>query len=275
MRAIWNGHITFGLVSIPVGLYSAVESSEHVSFRLLHRKDMAPISYKKFCSKEDVEVDNDEIVKGYKVGKNRYTTVEKEELEKVQEDLDDAGSAIEVLQFIDFGSLNPLSFETPYYVAPQKGGEKAYGVLREALAQTRRVGMVRLALRKKPVLGALLPGKRAIALEVIRPFEELRSPSDLPIPAPARSSAEVKMARLLIDQLSGQEWDPTAHPNEYKKALEKLLASKRRFAVVPRGGPAREDGKVVDLMEALRRSVGNAKARPKRAASHSRKAGAA
>jgi DNA end-binding protein Ku len=274
MRAIWNGHITFGLVSIPVGLYSAVEASEHVSFRLLHRKDMAPIAYKKFCSKEDVEVDNDEIVKGYKVGKNRYATVEKEELEKVEEGLDGAGSTIEVLQFVDFGSLNPLSFETPYYLAPQKGGEKAYGVLREALAETRRVGMVRFALRKKPVLGAMMPGKRAIALEVIRPFEELRDPSDLPIPAPGKSSAEVKMARLLIDQLSGEEWDPTAHPNEYKKALEKLLASKKQVTVAPKGGPAREEGKVVDLMEALRRSVGNAKSRPKRAVSH-RKAGAA
>jgi len=274
MRAIWNGHITFGLVSIPVGLYSAVEASEHVSFRLLHRKDMAPITYKKFCSKEDVEVDNDEIVKGYKVGKNRYTTVEKEELEKVEEEVGDAGSTIEVLQFVEFGSLNPLSFETPYYLAPQKGGEKAYGVLREALAETKRAGMVRFALRKKPVLGAMIPGKRALALEVIRPFEELRDPSELPIPAPGKSSAEVKMARLLIDQLSGEEWDPTAHPNEYKRALEKLLASKKQFAVAPKGAPAREEGQVVDLMEALRRSVGNAKKGPKRAASH-RRAGAA
>src|SRR6202022_2019541 len=133
MKAIWSGHITFGLVSIPVGLYSAVEASEHVSFRLLHRKDMAPIVYKKFCSKEDIEVDNDEIVKGYKVGKDRYATVEKEELEEVREGLGEENPNIEVLQFVAFGSLNPLSFEKPYYAAPQKGGEKAYAVLRDAL----------------------------------------------------------------------------------------------------------------------------------------------
>ena len=145
--------------------------------------------------------------------------------------------------------------------------------MRDALADTRRVGIVRLYLRTRPVLGALIPGKRAIALEVMRPFEELRDPKDLPIPVPARKSAEVKMARLLIDQMSADEWDPTAHPNEYKKALEKLLASKRTFAVPAAAAAGREEGKVINLMDALRRSVGTAKARPKK--SSSRKAGAA
>jgi DNA end-binding protein Ku len=272
MRAIWSGHISFGLVSIPVQLHSAVDSSEHVSFRLLHKKDMAPIVYKKFCSKEEVEVPNDEIVKGYKVGKNRYTTVEKGELEEVREGLGEGSGTIEVMQFVDFASLDPLSFQKPYYVAPQKGGEKAYAVLRDALAETKRVGIVRLYLRTRPVLGSLIPGKKAIALEVMRPFEELRDPADLPIPAPAKKSAEVKMARLLIDQMSAEEWDPTAHPNEYKKALEKLLASKRTFAITPAATEA-EEGKVIDLMEALKRSVGRAKARPRR--SGGKKAGAA
>src|SRR6266581_7371230 len=158
MRAIWNGHISFGLVSIPVGLHSAVEASEHVSFRLLHRKDMAPIVYKKFCSKEEIEVSNDEIVKGYRVGKNRYATVEKEELEEVRESLGDANPNIEVLQFVDSASLNPLSFEKPYYLAPQKGGEKAYAVLRDALTDANRVGITRFYLRTKPLLAALIPG---------------------------------------------------------------------------------------------------------------------
>jgi DNA end-binding protein Ku len=274
MKAIWSGHITFGLVSIPVGVYSAVESSEHVSFRLLHRKDMAPIVYKKYCSKEDIEVDNDEIVKGYKVGKDRYATVEKEELEEVKESLGEETPNIDVLQFVELGSLNPLSFEKPYYTAPQKGGEKAYAVLRDALLDANRVGIARLSLRTRPVLAALIPWKKAIALETLRPFEELRDPADLPISEAGKKSAEVKMARLLIDQLSAGQWDPTAHPNEYKKALEKLLASKRKFAVAgePRRA-GREEGKVVDLMEALRKSIGSTKAHPKKPAS--RRAGAA
>jgi DNA end-binding protein Ku len=275
MRSLWTGHITFGLISIPVGLYSAIESSERVSFRLLHRKDKAPIVYKKYCSEEDVEVPNDEIVKGYEVSKKKYAFIEKEELDEVQKSVGEGGREIEVLEFVDFASLNPLSFEKPYYVAPEKGGEKAYAVLREALTEARRVGIVRFYLRTRPLLAALLPGRQALALEVIRASEELRDPKDLPIPAQTRKAGEVKMARMLIDQMAEEEWDPTEHPNEYRKALEKLLASKRKFELKEpaKGGAEAGEGKVIDLMDALRRSVGQAKARPKRAGR--RRAGAA
>ncbi|MEP6471949.1 MAG: Ku protein [Acidobacteriota bacterium] len=272
MRAIWSGHITFGLISIPVGLYAAIEASERVSFRLLHRKDMAPIQYKKFCSAEDVEVGSDEIVKGYEVSKKKFAVVEKEELDEVQESVGEGDRTIDVLQFVEFSSLNPLSFEKPYYLAPQKGGEKAYAVLRDALVDANRVGITRFYLRTQPLLAALIPGKRALALEVLRPFEELRDPADLPISGSEKKSAEVKMARLLIDQMSEEAWDPTQHPNEYRRALEKLLASKRKFAVAePKSrGKGKESENVVDLMEALRRSVGKAgggRAKTKKSAS--------
>lgn len=277
MKSIWSGHITFGLISIPVGLYSAIESSERVSFRLLHRKDMAPIRYKKFCSVEDVEVDNDEIVKGYEVSRKKYAVVEEEELDEVQEEVGEGDRAIDVIQFVEFSELNPLLFEKPYYLAPQKGGEKAYGVLRDALNDANRVGITRFYLRTRPLLAALIPGKRVLALEVMRSFEELRDPSDLPIPASEKKSAEVKMARLLVDQMTTEGWDPTQHPNEYRRALEKLLSSKRKFALKDTKQPEN----VVDLMEALRKSVGRAgsgsagRARPRKAAKTTRRAGAA
>ena len=173
---------------------------------------------------------------------------------------------IDVVQFVEFSSLNPLSFEKPYYLAPQKGGEKAYAVLRDALTDANRVGITRFYLRTKPLLAALIPGKKALALEVLRSFEELRDPNDLSIPSNEKKSAEVKMARLLIDQMSTEEWDPTQHPNEYRRALEKLLSSKRKFVL--REGKGKEAENVVDLMEALRKSVGQAggRARPKKAA---------
>ncbi len=277
MRPIWSGHITFGLISIPVSIYSAVEASEHVAFRLLHRKDHAPIQYKKFCSKENKEVPNDEIVRGFEVSKGEFSLVEKEELKKVEEEAAGTDGDIEVLQFVEFGALNPLSFDTPYYAAPRKGGEKAYGVLRDALLDAERVGIIRFALRTKPTLGALIPGPQAISLETLRPFEEIRSPKDLPIPASMKKSAEVKMAKLLIDQMSSEAWDPTAHPNVYKKALEKLLASKRRFAVgaPPSGKTGKAAGNVVDLMDALKKSLGQSKARSGARRSPARKAGAA
>ena len=155
MRPIWNGHITFGLISIPVSLHSATEASERVSFRMLHRKDKARIVYKKFCSKEDKEVPNDEIVKGYELEDDEYALVEKEDIEQAEKE---AGGSddMEVLQFVDMGAVNPLSFDHPYYVAPRKGGEKAYGVLREALLEAKRIGIIRFRLRNgwacRPIL---------------------------------------------------------------------------------------------------------------------------
>ena len=121
MNAMWKGHITFGLISIPVGLYGAIESSEQVGFRLLHRKDHAPIKYKKFCSAEDVEVSNDDIVHGYEVKKNRFVVVEATELKKVQEKVGEGDRTIEILQCVDLSSINPLLFEKNRTTSPQEG----------------------------------------------------------------------------------------------------------------------------------------------------------
>jgi DNA end-binding protein Ku len=275
MRAIWNGHITFGLISIPVALHSAVEASERVAFRLLHRKDHAPIVYKKFCSKEDVEVDNDEIVRGLEVEDEEYAAVEKEDIEKAEQEAAGSTDDMEVLQFVELGAVNPLSFDHPYYLSPRKGGEKAYGVLRDALLEARRVGIARFRLRRKPTLAVLLPGPSAIALESLRPFEELRDPARVGAPPASRKSAEVKMARMLVDQMSGEGWDPTEHPNEYRKSLRKLLSAKKKFSLEePAAGKESAAENVVDLMEALKKSLGQSRGAPRRAAGR-RRAGAA
>lgn len=268
MRAIWSGHVTFGLITIPVGLYAALESAERVSFRMLHRKDNAPIEYRKFCSAEQKEVPNEEIVKGLEVEKGRFALVEKEELEKVEEELGESDRTIDVLQFVDFASLNPLSFEKPYYLAPSKGGEKAYGVLRDALLEAKKVGIARFFLRTRPLLGALIPGQDVLSLEVLRSFEELRDPGPLKVPSATKRSAEVKMARMLIDQMSSEAWDPTQHPDEYRAALEKLLAPRRAVAA-PTVSPETKGGEVVDLMAALKASLqktAKGGAKPERAA---------
>jgi DNA end-binding protein Ku len=270
---MWSGHISFGLISIPISIYSAVEASERVAFRLLHRKDRAPIKYKKFCSKEDVEVPNDEIVRGYEVERGHYTTVEKEEIDKVEEEEGAEKGEMEVLQFVDFGTLNPLAFDTPYYAAPRKGGERAYAVLREALNDAHKVGIVRFQLRTHPRLGALIPQQSVIAIESMLSYEELRAPSGLSLPSTKPKPAEVKMAEMLIQQMSTEGWDPAEHPNTFRKALKKLLASRRRFALAEAGEEPKERENVVDLMEALRRSVGQAKGTPKR--SSTRRRGAA
>jgi DNA end-binding protein Ku len=270
---MWAGHVTFGLVSIPVAIHAAVEASHRVAFRQLHRKDMAPIRYKKFCSEEDVEVPNDEIVKGYEVEKGEYAVVEKEELDQVQEELGEGDRTIEIVEFVDFASLNPLLFEKPYYLAPQDGGSKAYGVLQAALVETKQVGIARFYLRTRPLLAALLPSKSVLSLMVMREFDELRDPDDLDVPHAKTSPAEVKMARSLIDSMS-DTWDPTAHPNAYRKALEKLVASKRKFVIEEPEAKEGEPRKVVDLMEALRKSLGESR-KSGRSRSASRRRGAA
>jgi DNA end-binding protein Ku len=275
VRGIWNGHITFGLISIPVSLHSAVEASERVAFRLLHRKDRAPIVYKKFCSKEDVEVPNDEIVRGFEVESDEYAVVEKEDIEHAEQEAAAGAEDMEVLQFVELGAINPLSFDHPYYLSPRKGGEKAYGVLRDALLEARRTGIVRFVLRKRPTLAALLPGTEALALETLRSYEEVRDPKKLGVPAHAKKSAEVKMARMLVDQMSGDGWEPSEHPNEYRKALRKLLASKNRFAIGRAAEKSRRGTEnVVDLMDALKKSLGQSRSAPRRTPSR-RRAGAA
>src|SRR5688572_20401399 len=272
-RSMWSGHITFGLVSIPVAIHAAVEASHRVAFRQLHRKDMAPIRYKKFCSEEDVEVPNDEIVKGYEVEKGEFAVVEKEELDEVQEKVGEGDRSIEIVEFVDFASLNPLLFEKPYYLVPQDGGAKAYAVLQDALVETKRVGIARFYLRTRPLLAALLPSKSVLSLEVMRELDELRDPDSLGVRHATANAGEVKMARMLVDSLS-TTWDPTAHPNTYRKALEKLVASKKTFAVAAAERGEAPKGQVVDLMEALRKSLGQERAggRGKRA---SRRRGAA
>ena len=257
MRSIWSGHVTFGLVSIPVGLYGALEASERVSFRQLHRKDMAPIRYKKFCSEEDVEVPNDEIVKGYEVKKGEYAAVEKEELDEVQAELGEGQRTIDVLQFADFASLNPLLFEKPYYIVPQKGGAKAYEVLREALLETHRVGIARFYLRTRPLLAAVVPGKHVLSLEVMREANELRDPDELDVQKAKPSPAELKMARSLVESMS-DTFDPTQHPDRYRETLEKRLTKKPTFALA-KGERGEKPGKVVDLMAALKQSLGEAR----------------
>lgn len=262
-RAIWSGHLSFGLVSIPVGLHSAVDAAERVSFRQLHRKDLAPIRYKKFCSKENREVPSSEIVRGYEVSKGKFATVEEGELDEVQKELGEGERVIEILQFADAGAIDPLVFEKPYWIAPLKGGEKAYGVLRAALDDAAKVGIARFYMRTRPLLAALRPSSGILSLEVMRTADELRDPRKLAVKSVAPRKNEIQMARALIDQMS-EEWKPEAHPNVYRKAVRKLIDSKRQFEVPAETDDAAPRKKVVDLMQALSDSLATSRKRPAR-----------
>ena len=256
-RAVWKGRLSFGLVGIPVELVPAVDAREHVGFHLLHRKDLAPIRYRKFCSKEEVEVSDDDVVKGYEVSKGKWAVVEKEELAAARKDAG-AGSeahALEILSFLGVGRIDPLTFDQPYYIVPDEGGARSFAVFRNALAASDRVGLGRLRLRTREHLAAVIAIPHGLAAILLRPFEEVAAP-----PSAGSLSAgtgEIKMARLLIDQMSEEALDPAKYPDRYRSALKKLLAKKGAGTLAPAAvaGKPEEKGRVIDLMEALRASV--------------------
>lgn len=266
--AVWKGRITFGLVGIPVELVPAVDSKEHVGFHLLHRKDRAPIQYRKFCSKEGRPVPDDEVVRGYEVSKGKWALVEKEEVDAARRTSGEEVEAhvLEILQFVQTGALDPVSFDHPYHVVPGEGGRKSFAVLKAALSAAGRVGLGRLRLRATPRLAALLPTPRGISLVLLRPFEEIAAAPSVPLPAPLPS--ETKMARLLIDEMSEDALEPAKYPDRYRTALRRLLASKRPAEAAGEekaaagDGEAGRKGEVVDLMAALKASLARRGGRP-------------
>jgi DNA end-binding protein Ku len=244
-----------------VELVPAVDVREHIGFHLLHRKDRAPIQYRKFCSKEGRAVPDDEVVRGYEVSRGKWALIEKEEVDAARKTSGEEVEAhvLEVLQFVRPEALDPVSFAHPYHVVPGEGGRKSFAVLKSALAAAGRVGLGRLRLRATLHLAALLPTPRGISLVLLRPFEEIAAAPSVPLPAPL--AAETRMARLLIDEMSEDALDPANYPDRYRTALRKLLAAKRPAAGAGEekdeggAGEGGRKGEVVDLMAALKASL--------------------
>jgi DNA end-binding protein Ku len=252
-----------------------VDTKEHIGFHLLHRKDRAPIQYRKFCSKEGKPVSDDEIVRGYEVSKGKWALVEKEEVETARKASGEEveSHVLEILQFVRPEALDPGSFAHPYHVAPGEGGRKSFAVLKSALAAAGRIGLGRLRLRATLHLAVLLPTPRGLSLVLLRPFEEMAAAPSIALPAPL--VAETKMARLLIDEMADDTLDPAKYPDRYRTALRKLLATKRPISGSEEekeegaAGTASRKGEVVDLMAALKASLAQRGGKP--AARHRRK----
>ncbi|HET7677063.1 MAG TPA: Ku protein [Candidatus Limnocylindrales bacterium] len=273
MRAIWKGAITFGMVTIPVKLYGAVEQQKEVRFRLLHKTDHAPIVEKRFCSAEDREVEWDELVRGYEVGKDEYVVVEPREIEARQPE---ASSTIEIGDFVELEEIDPIYYEKAYYLEPQETGVKPFSLLRRALAETGRVAVARVVLRSRERLATLRVYDETLVLETMHWPDEIRSTRqlDLPDQSEARVAArELEMARSLVESLSSR-FDPERYEDRYRVALQELVERRVRgeAAAAKRRKP---EPKVVDLMAALEASLRSAKERPKRARSKGTSAKAA
>jgi DNA end-binding protein Ku len=253
-RALWKGTISFGLVTIPVDLHAAVESREELSFNLLHRKDGSRIDYKRFCSKEDVEVPWKEIVKGYEYAKGRYVQLSDEDFARAQVE---ATHTFAIRAFVPAKEIDGLYFDHPYYLAPTgKAAIKAYALLRDALEDMGRVAIGTLVLRQREHLAAVEPAGRALALMTLRYGHEVRSPTTLGLsPGGGYAKQELAMAKQLIETLA-TAWDPGAYSDTYTEVLRQVIKQKiSGKPVAP--APVKRPEPVTDLRAALEQSLKN------------------
>ena len=256
MKTLWKGAITFGLISIPVRLYSAVQEKS-LKFNMLHEEDKGRIKYKRECAKCGKEVGWDDIVKGYEYSKDHYVQFSEEEMDSVDVD---SVRAIDVVSFVPLESIDPIYFNKTYYVAPEPSGLKAYKLLQEALEAEGQVGIAKVALREKEHLATVRIKDDVFVLETMYWPDEIREPEfeELDKKIEVRD-AEVKMARQLVQQLS-DDFKPGEFQDEYRIALERLVEQKvEGQEITIAEAPEEEPTKVVDLMEALKASVEQAK----------------
>jgi DNA end-binding protein Ku len=254
MRSIWSGSLAFGLVNIPVRLNSAVRSKERVKFRLLHKDDLSPIRYERVCEKEDEPVDWSDIVKGYEYTKGKFVVVTDEEFKAASIA---SSKTIEILDFVKAEEIDPRYYETPYYLLPDKGGEKSYALLREAMAHTDTVAIGKITMRTDAVhLAGVRVVKDALVLEIMRFAGELADVDDFSFPSDdVVRPQELKMAQQLVENLM-QPFDPTRYVDDYHANLMKIIRAKMKGKEieVPEA-EEREETAVVDLMARLKESL--------------------
>jgi DNA end-binding protein Ku len=246
-RAIWSGTISFGLVSVPVRMYTATESKE-LKFHFLDRRDMSPIGYDKVSKDTGKHVDPDEIVRGFEVDKGRFVELTDEDIDRLDVELT---HSIDICDFVSIEEIDPLYFRKAYYLLPQDGAEKPYRLLVRALDETGRVAIAKVVIRNKQHLACVRPAGKTLVLETMYYADEVRQPEDAP--APQVRPAEVEMAKTLVENLAAK-WDPAKYHDRYRNELLDLLQKKAEGEELPEPQQA-GGGEVVDLMEALRQSV--------------------
>ncbi len=263
MRAIWKGNISFALVSIPISVFSATRRNE-LSFHYLHKKDMSLVSYKRFCDQEDVEVPWEEITRGYEYEKGQYVEITDEDLDKADIELT---KTIQIVEFVHEEEIDPVYFDKPYYLEPQKGGERAYALMRDALAQSKKVGIAKVVLKSREHLAAVKTVGDMMTLQTMRFAHEIVGTGELNLPKKADiSKKEMDLANMLIDSMS-DKFDPMKYKDEYHDKVLEIIQMKVA-GVSPQVPAAKGPGpaKVVDLMEVLKQSLNETKkARPARA----------
>jgi DNA end-binding protein Ku len=251
-RALWKGSISFGLVNIPIELHTAVRN-HRPKFRMLHAKDKSPVKFERVCIKDGHPVAWEDLVKGFEYQKGRFVVITKEDfqaaaLEKTR--------TIDIVDFVKADEIDDRFFETPYYLVPAKGGERAYALLRDAIREAGRIGIAKFILRDAQHLCAVEVIQEAIVLTVMRFADELVDVDGFEFPSRDHvRKAELDMAKALVNSLAA-EWDPSKYTDQYRENLMRIIQSKAKGkAVELEATEEPRQAEVVDLMERLRRSL--------------------
>jgi DNA end-binding protein Ku len=253
MRAIWKGAISFGLVNIPIALYPATRTEE-LKFRLLRAGDHSPVNYKRVAEADGKEVPWDQIVKGYEYEKGKFVVLKDEDFQRV--DIE-ATQTVDITRFVKLEEVNPIFFHKPYYMEPQKGGDKAYVLLREALRASGKIAIAKVVIKTRQHLAAVKPQEKGLMLELMHFANELREVDEFKVPtAKEIGKKELQMAQALIDSMS-DEWKPDEYVDEYREALEKLIEEKveKGDKALPKTVRKPKPTNVIDLVSVLQKSL--------------------
>src|SRR3954447_9480062 len=251
-RSIASLTVSFGLVSIPVRLFSATEASRAISFNLLHKACGSRLEQQYFCVKEEVPVGREDMVKGYEFTKDQYVMFTPEELKAMEE----VGThTADITEFVPIDSVDPVYYDKAYYLAPDKGGAKPYALLSRALRDTKRGALGRWAARGKQYIVMIRPVDDGLVMQQLLYAAEVRSIKDIDIPKTEVRDAELKLAQQLIEQQAVDRFDPSSYTDEVRTRIEAAVQKKVEGQEITMAEPAQPAAQVIDLMEALRASL--------------------
>jgi DNA end-binding protein Ku len=257
-RAIATATVSFGLVTIPVKLFPATQpSGAGISFHLLHKECSTRLKQQYICPRDEAIVPRDEMIKGYEFAKDQYVTFTAEELKALEEK---STQTVDIAEFVPLDKVDPVYFDKPYYLAPEKGGEKAYHLLAEVMRDTGRCALARYAARGKQYLVLVRPIAEGLAMQQLLYADEVRSFKEVAMPdKPVLRDAELKLAHQLVDQIASETFDPTQYEDEVKKRIQADIDKKVEGKEIEVSEPTQQPAQIIDLMEALKASLGAAK----------------
>jgi len=248
-----SGTISFGLVAIPVKLYSTGESAAGISFNWLHGKCGSRVRQQYFCATDEEVVDRKDLVKGYEFAKDRYVVMDDDELARL---VTKATNSVDILEFVPVETVDPIYFEKSYFLGPDKGGERPYRLLAEAMKQAGRVALARYAARGKNYLVLLRPFETGLVMQQLRYQDELRSFDEVPLGDAELRPAELQLARQLIDQITNERFHPEQYKDDSREELREILRKKIEGQEITEPVQEAPRGQIIDLMQALKASLG-------------------